>query len=118
MFLCIIIFLSSEEEEYQTECYLILYKLLKIENLETQKTIMENLGGKQSKELGFLLNLNNQFYITVVKLFISDFNIDFENYKTHQILIYNIIKIFKTLCQNHNNFCQNIVYRHLEFPFV
>ena len=61
MFLCIIIFLSSEEEEYQTECYFLLYKLLKIETLETQKAIMENLGGKQSKELGFLLNLNNQF---------------------------------------------------------
>ena len=66
MFLCIIIFLSSEEEEYQTECYLILYKLLKIENLETQKEIMENLGGKQSKELGFLLNLNINFILLLL----------------------------------------------------
>ena len=118
MFLCVLIYLSSQEEEYQTECYLLLYKLLKIETLETQKAIMENLGGKKSKELGFLVNLNNQFYVTIVKLFISDFNIDFENFKTHQILIFNIIKIFKTLCENHNTFFQNIFYRSLEFTFV
>ena len=118
LFLCILIYLSSKEEEYQIECFLILYKLLKIENYETQDAIMDNLGGKSSKELGFISNLSNQLYIIIVKLFISDFNIDYENYRTHQILIFNIMRIFKTLCENHFTFFQNIFFKELEFSFV
>ena len=56
------------------ECYLILYKLLLVETEETQNDIMANLGGKNSKELGFINNLSNQFYCLIIKLFIGDFN--------------------------------------------
>ena len=54
---------------------LILHKLLLVETEETQNDIMANLGGKKnSKELGFINNLSNQFYCLIIKLFIGDFN--------------------------------------------
>ena len=118
LFLCILINLSLKEEEYQNQCYLILYKLLKIETTETQNSIMENLGGKQSKELGFLKYLNNQFYSLIVKFFISDFNIEYEHCETHQILIFNIVKIFKWLCEFHSSFFQQIFLRQIEYDFL
>ena len=117
LFLCLLINLS-EEEEYLMECYLILYKLLLVETEETQNDIMANLGGKNSKELGFINNLSNQFYCLIIKLFIGDFNCEYEHYQSLQVLISNVIKVLRFLCQDHNNFFQEKILKHLGYDFI
>ena len=44
-----------------------------------------------------------------VKLFIDDFTLDFGNFKATQIEIYSINKILKYLCEEHNNYFQEII---------
>ena len=53
MILCILINLPGEGIEYDLLCKVIFYKLLLLTTSETQSDIIDNMGGKEVKELGF-----------------------------------------------------------------
>ena len=117
MILCILINLPGEGVEYDPLSKLILYKLLLLTTSETQNDIIENMGGKEVKELGFLVNLCNSMYYYIIKVFLDDFNLDFTRYKSNQIIIFCISKILKLLCEEHNNFFQEKLISSIEFYF-
>ena len=106
MLLCILINLPGEGIEYDQVTKIILYKILLLTTSETQNDIIDNMGGKDVKECGFLINLCNEMYFNIIKFFIDDFNFDFKRYKSIQTKIFCIAKILKLLCEEHNNFFQ------------
>ena len=105
------------ESEYILISRLILYKLLIVTTDETQNDII-SLIGKDKEDLGFLSNLTNHLYDNIVKNFIDDFNFDFINFIDIQIKIFTINKIFKYLCEEHNNYFQEKILCNLEYSFI
>ena len=83
--------------EYDSLCKIILYKLLLLTTSETQSDIIDNMGGKEVKELGFLVNLCNSMYYYIIKAFLDDFNLDFTRYKSTQINIFTGGDIIKSV---------------------
>ncbi len=118
MFIAILIYLSRLNEEFSSECYMILYKLLSIETGETQVDIMEHLGGASSEKLGFLINFSDVLYAKVIKIMIGDFTYENSYNESTQIIAYNLIKIFKFLCEEHNNFFQEKILTKLSYKYL
>ena len=106
MILCILINLPGEGIEYDLVSKIMLYKILSLATSETQNDIIDNMGGKDIKESGFLINLCNELYISLIKFFLDDFNFDFLKHKSTQIKIFCLTRILKLLCEEHNNFFQ------------
>ena len=117
LFVCVLANLSNDEEEYQEESFMILYKLLSLETSDTQHDIIYALGGKKTKNIGFLHKIQNYTYSNFVKLFICDFSLEFEHFQQMHISIYNNLKILKYLCEQHNNFFQEKILRNLIYQF-
>ncbi len=117
MFLCILINLPGESIEYDLITKIMLYKMLLLSTTETQNDIIDNMGGKDVKECGFLINLCNEMYLNVIKFFLDDFNLDFIYYKSTQINIFCIAKVLKLLCEEHNNFFQEKLSVSINFYF-
>ena len=117
MLLCILINLPAQGIEYDLITKTMLYKILLLATTETQNDIIDNMGGKDAKECGFLINLCNEMYFNIIKFFLDDFNFDFVNFKSTQIKIFCIAKIFKLLCEDHNNFFQEKLSITINFYF-
>ena len=117
LFICVLSNLSNDEEEYQEESFMILYKLLSLETTDTQNDIIYALGGKKTKNIGFLHKIQNYTYSNFVKLFICDFSLEFEHFQQMHISIYNNLKILQYLCEQHNNFFQEKILRNLIYQF-
>ena len=118
LFICVLSNLSNEENEYQEECFMILYKLLFLETIETQNDMIYSFGGKKSRNIGFLKKIQNYTYSNFVKLFICDFSLEFEHFQQMQISIFNNLKILKYLCEQHNSYFQVRILRDLIFQFT
>ena len=117
IFLCIIVSLSYQNENYSESLYLMLYKLLTFQTSETQNDIIENLGGKNTVDLGFLIPLSRKLYKKLIKIFINDFNIDYEHHQEFTFFSFNIVKIFKLLCEEHNNFFQEKILLNIDYHY-
>ena len=117
MLLCILINLQKEGVEFDAQCKIILYKILLLTTTESQNDIIENMGGKDVKESGFLVNLCNSMYYNIIKIFIDDFNLDFTRHKSVQMSIFCISNILKLLCEDHNNFFQEKLISSIEYYF-
>ena len=117
IFLCIIVTLSFQNENYNESLFLMLYKLLTYQTSETQTDIIENLGGKNTIDLGFLLPLSRKLYKKLIKIFINDFNIDYEHHQEFTFFSYNYVKIFKLLCEEHNNFFQEKILLNIDYHY-
>ena len=109
--------LPGEGVGYRTVSKIILYKLLLIITSETQIDICLNMNYKESKELGFLINISNSLYINLVQIFINDFNYDFLRYKAYQTIVFNDIKILKLLCEEHNHFFKEKILIFMNYNF-
>ena len=118
MILTIILNLPGEEVEYSIIARLILYKLLVMTTEDVQNDMSSLISKKEKDDIGFISNLCNLFYDSMIKLFIDDFNIDFVNYKGIHVDIFSSIKILKYLCEEHNNFFQEIILCRLEYSFT
>ena len=118
MVLIIIINIPGEEIEYSLMARLILYKLLIMTTEDTQSDIISLIGKKEKDDIGFISNICNLLYDNVIKLFIDDFNLDFVNFKETQIEIFSVNKILKYLCEEHNNYFQEIILCSLEYSFT
>ena len=118
MLLTVLVNMPSEETEYFLMSRLILYKLLNMTTDETQNDISYLIGSKEKDELGFLSNLANHLYDNIVKNFIDDFNNDFINFIENHHHIFTINKIFKNLCEEHNNYFQEKILCNLEYSFI
>ena len=109
--------LPGEGIGYKTVSKIILYKLLVITTSDTQNDICLNLNFKETKELGFLINISNSLYINLVQFFINDFNYDFSRFRGYQIVIFNDIKILKLLCERHNNYFKETILLFMNYSF-
>ena len=118
MILCILFNLSSEGIEYDLISKILLYKILSLSTAETQNDIIDNMGGKDVKESGFLINLCNSMYFNIIKFFLDDFNLDFLRYKSTQTNIFCVAKILKLFCEEHNNFFQEKLASSINFYFI
>ena len=118
MILTIISNIPGEEVEYSLISRLLLYKLLLMTTEDTQNDIITLIGKKERDDIGFISNLCNRLYDIMIKFFIDDFNHDFINFKETHIEIYSINKILKYLCEEHNNYFQEIILCYLEYSFT
>ena len=118
MLLCILVNLPGEGGEYESVCFIILYKIFLLSTSESQNDLIDNMGGRSVKDLGFLINLSNAMYKSIIKYFIDDFNIDFVRYKYLDYRIFCIAKILKLLCEEHNSFFQEKLLCSLEYFFL
>ena len=118
MTLTIITNIPGEEIEYSLIARLILYKLIVMSTEDTQNDIISLIGKKEKDDIGFISNLCNLLYDNILKMFIDDFNLDFVTFKATQIEIYSINKILKYLCEEHNNYFQQIILCNLEYSFT
>ena len=118
LLLCLIINVPKELIEYDLIYKNIFYKLLKLNELDTQSDIIYLMGNKEEKELGFLVNYCNALYINIIKAFIDDLNIDFIRYKTIHINIFCISKILKLLCESHNIYFQEKLTNSIIYYFT
>ena len=117
MLVSILIYLSGIHDQYSSECYMILYKMLSIETGETQMDIMETLGAQCSQRLGFLSKFAEVLYSKIVKIIISDFSVEPTYNESTQITAFNVIKILKFLCEEHNNFFQEKILLKLNYKY-
>ena len=106
LMLCLIVNIPKELNEYDLIYKIMFYKLLVLNEFETQKDIIDLIGNKDEKEQGFLINYCNALYINIIKAFIDDLNLDYIRYKTIHINIFCISKILKLLCESHNIYFQ------------
>ena len=113
----LLINLPNEGEGYKNMCKTILYKLLVITTTETQNDIILNMNLKDTKELGFLVNISNSVYINLIQIFINDFNYDFTRYKLLQKEIFNDMIILKYLCVEHNDLFKEKILVFLNYNF-
>ena len=118
MILTIILNLPGEDAESSIIARLIIYKLLIMTTEEVQNDISSLIGKKEKDDIGFISNLCNLLYDGIIKFFIDDFNIDFVNFRGVHIDIFSSIKILKYLCEEHNNYFQEIILCRLDYAFT
>lgn len=117
MLVSILINLSGIHDQYSSECYMILYKMLFIETGETQMDIMETMGGEFAERLGFLSKFAEVLYSKIVKILISDLSVEPTYNESTQITAFNVIKILKYLCEEHNNFFQEKILLKVNYKY-
>ena len=87
--------------------YFMLYKLLSVQTSKTQTEIINLLGGAINNDnMGFMINYSQHLLKRIILLFICFFNPNDKFYNDNYIFAINLIKIFKYLCEEHNNFFQ------------
>ena len=110
---------SNLYNEYTIKSFSLLYKLLCLQTSETQNNLINLIGGNDADEndLGFLTQFGQHLFKSTILLFIELFNppdklLD-KNYSSSFLLI----KIFKYLCEEHNNFFQCRLIKSLQYKY-
>jgi hypothetical protein len=68
-------------------------------------------------KLGFLYTFADCLFHKLIRIFIKDFNPSDYTFNSDYIEAYNLIKIFKFLCEEHNNFFQGSLIKKLSFNY-
>ena len=97
--------------------YFFLYKLLSLQTSKTQLEIMNLLGNNENENLGFLLTYSENLLKRIILIFINEFNPRDKFYDDNFIVSMNLIKIFKFLCEEHNNFFQMRLINVLNYQY-
>ena len=98
--------------------YFLLFKLLAIQTTETQSDVIALLGGNESERLGFMIEFSSHLFERIVMLFIENANPNDTVVSSHYLLSYNLIKIFKFLCEEHNNFFQGRLIKGVMYSYM
>ena len=98
----------------------LLYKLLSLQTSETQNNLINIIGGNDSDEtdLGFMTKFSEHLFKRITLLFIELFNPPDNLLDTNFICSYILIKIFKNLCEEHNNFFQCRLIKTLNYKYT
>ena len=105
-------------EQFAKMSFYILFKLLSLQTKETQSEIISLLGGTDSEELGFMLKFNKILFKRLILLFIDYINPNDNVITLNYFYSLNLIKIFKFLCEEHNNFFQGHLIKSLSFQYL
>ena len=99
--------------------FYLLYKLLSLQTTETQNYLISLIegNGAENKELGFVSNFGNHLFKKIVFLFIEFFNPPDQLLDSNYALSLLLIKIFKYLCEEHNNYFQGLLIRKLNYEY-
>ena len=97
--------------------YFFLYKLLSLQTSKTQLEIMNLLGNNENENLGFMLTYSQNLLKRIILIFIDEFNPRDKYYDDNFIVAINLIKIFKFLCEEHNNFFQMRLINVLNYQY-
>ena len=95
----------------------LLFKLLSLQTTETQMDIIDLLGGTDSEDLGFLIPFKEKLLKSIIFLFLEYLNPQDKLVSLNYINSYNLIKIFKFLCEEHNNFFQGHLIKSVSFEY-
>ena len=95
----------------------LLFKLLSLQTTETQMDIIDLLGGTDSEDLGFLIPFKDKLIKSIILLFLEYLNPQDKLISFYYINSYNLIKIFKFLCEEHNNFFQGHLIKSVSFEY-
>ena len=104
---------------YSISLYFLLYKLLSLQTSKTQSEIINLLGGQgnDNYNLGFMLNYSQHLIKRIILSFIDIFNPKDKFYNDNYIYCINLVKIFKFLCEEHNNFFQMRLIKVLDYKY-
>ena len=112
---------NSNEDNFNDSVmlYFIIYKLLSLQTFKTQTEIMNLLGGtsNETENLGFMLTYSQNLLKRIILIFIDEFNPRDRYFNDNYILAVNLIKIFKFLCEEHNNFFQMRLIKVLNYQY-
>ena len=106
------------QEQFTRDSYFILFKMLSLQTTETQSTIIDLLGGEESEQLGFMSDFSNHLFSHLVRMFIDDVNPHDRVMNIEYITAYSLVKVFKFLCEEHNNFFQGRLIKGLVYRYV
>ena len=97
-----------------------LYKLLSLQTYETQNNLINLIGGNDINEsdLGFMAKFSEILFNNIVLLFIEAFNPADKLLDNNFVNSYLLIKIFKFLCEEHNNFFQCRLVKYVQYEYV
>ena len=98
----------------------LLYKLLSLQTSETQNNLINLIGGNDSDEnnLGFMTKFSEHLFKRITLLFIELFNPPDNLLDINFVCSYILIKIFKNLCEEHNNFFQCRLIKTLNYKYT
>ena len=112
---------SNNEDNFSNSAilYFLIYKLLSLQTFKTQTEIMNMLGGtnNENENLGFMLTYSQNLLKRIILIFIDEFNPRDKYFNDNYILAINMIKIFKFLCEEHNNFFQKRLIKVLNYQY-
>ena len=96
-----------------------LYKLLSLQTSETQNNLINLIGGYDINEsdLGFMEQFSQILFKRIIFLFIEAFNPADKLLDNNFVCSYLLIKIFKLLCEEHNNFFQCRLVKYLQYKY-
>ena len=97
----------------------LLYKLLYLQTSETQATLINLIGGNDTdtSDLGFMNEFSQYLFKKVILLFIELFNPPDKLFDINYVYSFLLIKIFKFLCEEHNNFFQCRLIKTLTYDY-
>ena len=111
--------INNKKNAFSISIYFLLYKLLSIQASKTQAEIINLLGGpsNENDNLGFILNYSKHLMKRIILLFIDIFNPKDKFYNDNYIFAISLIKIYKYLCVDHNNFFQMRLIKNLNYQY-
>ena len=111
--------INNKKNAISISIYYLLYKLLSLQTSKTQAEIINLLIGPSSENenLGFILNYSQHLMKRIILLFIDIFNPKDKYYNDNYIYAISLIKIYKFLCVEHNNFFQIRLIKTLNYQY-
>ena len=111
--------INNNNNIYSISLYFLLYKLLSLQTSKTQTEIVNLLGGatNDNDNLGFMSSYSQHLMKRIILIFIDRFNPKDKYYNDSYIFTINLIKIFKFLCEEHNNFFQMRLIKLLNYQY-
>jgi hypothetical protein len=113
--------INNKSPVYLTQSYQLLYILLSLDTSETQNDIKNILLLSLPSSLPtdkFITSLSHHLYISLMKVFMNELSI--ENpimLFIHSYRVFNLLKICKYLCEEHNNYFQNKIINQLTYKY-
>ena len=110
---------SEMFEEKLNLAFPLIYKLLNLQTSETQATLINLIGGNDTdtSDLGFMSEFSHYLFKKVIALFIELFNPPDKLFDINYVFTFLLIKIFKFLCEEHNNFFQCRLIKTLNYDY-
>jgi hypothetical protein len=105
----------DSEQILRKDAYSIILKLLQVDTVLVQKEIKALL--KENESTINLKVLTDNFFKHFIGVIFSSYNPSVFNDNDEYYITCNIIKIFKYLCEEHNNYFQKIFLKKLEFLY-